>query len=294
MDLAQTKSRNGIKALALNGRLAKYALPSLLLTYMVLAFTLPGVRDFYYWQIASGRTVIRFLFEAMFGMTLYALIFAVVMVVEPKTQPVLDRICGKKVIIGGGLSLLSVCLILTGLHVPGWWWTWLTVGVQVVTIMLVYLMLEHRIGYTKALIMGIALSGLAIGVWEIPYQIGLKLVYESNLPSSIMFHNMAREVMIEFAFIIPAVIVLMLYNSKYGIVNFSRWFWLFLGLTVGLYVYWFASGFWVEMTYDWANYQWVQHPVDVVAKTVYRASKVTLALAMVSLVWKNWNWRVGQ
>lgn len=292
MDLAQGESKNSIKALVLNGRLTKYALPSLLLVYMVLAFALPGARDFYYWQTTSGRMAIRFLFEAMFGMTLYALAFAVVMMVEPKTQAVLDRICNKKVVVVGGLSLLAVFLALTGFHVPGWWWTWLTVGIQVATIILVYLALERRIGYAKALITGVALSGLAIGVWEVPYQIGLKLVYESNLPSSLMFANMRREILIEFAFIIPAVIILWYYHSQYKIINFNRWFYLCLSVTVGLYAYWFLSGFWVEMTYDWSNQQWIQHPVDVIAKTVYRASKVALALAMVSLVWKNWRWRL--
>lgn len=285
--MEQTKTLNGWikeKTVTINGKLAKYRLPSLILSYLILSFTLPTVRNFFYWQATTGRETIYALFQLMFGLTLYPIPLIAVMEAYPRVRVWLDKFFHKQMVMSMGLFLLTMCLLLTYQQVAGWWWTWLTIGVQLCVLLLAYLVLERRVSPTEAVMIGIGLMGISIGLWEIPYQIGLKIYYEAYLPTHVLVYNLRREILIELPFIAGGVMILWIYHKKYKLVNFNKWFWLFTGLTIGLYTYWFATGFWVEMTYDWVNYQWIQHPIDIVAKTIYRASKVTLALAMVSLV----------
>lgn len=285
MEQAQTfNGRVKEKVATINGKLVKYGLPSLILSYMLLSFILPTTRNFFYWQATTGNEVIFVLFQAMFGLTLYPILLIAIIDVYPRVKIRLDNLLHKQVVIGTGLFLLAMCFLLTLQQAPGWWWTWLTVGVQLCILLLAYLLLEKRTSPTEAVIIGIGLMGISIGLWEIPYQIGLKLFHEAYLPAQVLMYNLRREILIELPFIAGGVAILWIYHRRYKLINFSKWFWLFLGLTTGLYAYWYLSGFWVEMTYDWINYEWVQHPLDVVASTVYKASKVTLALALVSLL----------
>jgi hypothetical protein len=248
---------------------------------MVISFSLPVARDFVVWQ--SHKTEFGIMFQVMFGFSILPVPLIPIMNAYHKVRAFLDRIFNRNLVIVVALTTLFSCLLLTGLHIGGLGWTWLTAGVQVSTILLAYLMLEGRVYPVEAMLIGIGLVGIAVGSWEIPYQVGLKLNYETALPHAVMMNNLKREVLIETPFIMGGIYILFLYKAK-NVIHFNRWFWLLLAATIGLYAYWFLSGFWVEMTYDWTSYQWVQHPVDIVAKTVYRASKVTLALALLSLL----------
>lgn len=269
-----------------DGQLAKYGPPSLILGYMLLSFTLPTTRNFFYWQATTSKETIYFFFQLMFGLTIYPIPLIAIINTYPRAKAQLDRLLHKQVVIGTGLFLLSMCLLFTLQQVAGWWWTWLTVGVQVCILLLTYLILERKVSPTEAVIVGIGLMGISIGLWEIPYQVGLKLYHEAYLPTQIWIYNLRREILLELPFIIGGVTILWIYHTRYKIINFNRWFWLFFGLTVGLFTYWFMGGFWVEITRDWVNELWIQHSLDIVGSTVYKASKVTLALALVSLVWQ--------
>ena len=259
------------------------------LCYLILSFSLPIKRDFLVWQ-AINDTTLAYVFALFFGFTLYS--FGVLILGNgfPKIAKVLNQICSKKVIYPICFGTLGLTLVLTALHIPGFWWTWTSLGAQVCTVLLTYLILEKKTQPYEAIIAGLGLSGIAIGIWEIPYQWGMGFIYYPKwLPPEALSAHIIYQTLIELPLIIMGILILIVLNRKYKIVSFSKWFWIFLAVTTGLYICWFLTGFQQEVVYNWDSQQWVQTPMNMIVKTIYRASKVTLALGLISLMWKGKN-----
>lgn len=262
--------------------------------YMVISFVSPTTRDFFYWQARTGKEFVSIAFQLMFGITTFPLILELLNESFPIIKKTIDKLITANMVIYTIVFIMIMCLYFTAMRIPGWWWTWLTIGLQLIVIAATALALKHKVSPSTWLFAGIALMGINIGLWEIPYQIGLKLVWENYLPLRGLLMGMATEIIKELAFIVGGVILLAVLQEKYKILQFNKWFWIFLSATVILYILWFTTGFWVEMTYDWNTYEWIQHPVNYWAKLDYRLSKVTLTLAMISLVWHNMEFKGGR
>lgn len=252
---------------------------------MLLSFILPINRDFFAWQ-ESSNTILYYIFQLFFGLTLYAFFVLILGNGYPKIAKFFNLICNKKVIYFICLTVLVITLILTALHIPGIWWTWTSFGVQICTLLLTYFILEKKIQPYEAIITGLGFAGIAIGIWEIPYQWGINIIYYTGQISQEIINNqLIYQTSIELPLIIMGILSLIIINRKYNIINFNRYFWILLAVTIILYVCWFLTGFQQEMLYNWETNQWEQSPMNMIVKSIYRASKVTLALSLISLIW---------
>jgi len=254
---------------------------------MVVSFSLPTARDFYNWQDKSGQDTIGTMFYLMFGMTMYPIPFIFLMRFSKRFKAFMDYVLNRKLVIGAGMAVLFTCLLLTALHIPGWWWTWMTFGVQIAIVVLAVTLLRGRASNAESFIIGVGLMGISIGLWEIPYQVGLKLMHEYKLyDHDYIMRNMLREILIEIPFILGGIYIMLIYGKWLKIVNFNKWFFLFITGCIALYTTWFLTGLWVEI--NWVvvddKWVWVQNPLNLTAKTIYRASKVALALGLVALL----------
>jgi len=225
------------------------------------------------------------MFQLMFGLSAYPILLIPLVNSYEKFRNRMNWFCEKVVVKSLVLALIA-CLVLTAFHVVGWWWTWLTIGVQLCIPLLAYIILKNRAHPIEALIIGIGLMGISIGLWEIPYQIGLGYIWNQHQAIDTINQAVIREVAYELPFIIGGIIILAIYQDKYKLLSFNKWFWFFMSSTVGLYLTWFLTGFWVEMTFDIEADMFIQHPVNMTARTIYRASKVALALGLVALILK--------
>lgn len=255
--------------------------------YLLLAFILPASRDFFDWQATDGASTIHHFFQLMFGIPLYFLLPMLLYDIYPNSKGarILDRIFSKNIILPIGILALCTFLLLTVIGVPGYWWTWLTVGIQICIVLLIVILLQKRLKPTEAFILGVGFMSISIGLWEIPYQIGLHLIHQVNyMAPEMVQQGIIREVTIEMAFIIGGAIIVYFYQYKYKLIRFTKPFWILSSLFVAGYTLWVTTGMWVEMIWDDINKVWLQQPIDYGAKVLYRSTKVMLALVPISLV----------
>jgi hypothetical protein len=185
-----------------------------------------------------------------------------------------------------GIAILLACIILEAAPIAGWWWTWLTVGLHIATILLA-VVLAHCKGLESihGIILGMAVVAIAVGLWEIPYQILRLNFVDLNTTPEIIRRMVASETLIELPLIIGGALTLWFYQQQHKILNFKWPFWTLLLLTAGLYTAWWALGFDQEVIFDWQTNTYIQLPTDITTKTIYRASKATLALTLLSPLW---------
>ncbi len=204
----------------------------------------------------------------------------------------LNRLCRKEVVYPICYTILALCAITTlAGNTTGFWWTWFSLGLLVATALLSYIFVQNKVTPVEAIIISCATSSLWRGIWEIPYQIGLKLYYDMPQPqvtAPILRHMIAYEIAIELMLILGGIIILLYYHWKYGILNFrSSLFKYGLLAYILLMASWYISGFWVDVYYDWTKLSWVytEH-WDKISMVIYKTSKVALALSIAGLLIK--------
>jgi hypothetical protein len=256
---------------------------------MVLTFAIPVSRDFV--RVATegsapSKILASGIFQLQFGLGLFAFLMAVIVNEWPKVSHTLSRIFNYRLIMTIGIAILLACIILEAAPIAGWWWTWLTVGLHIATILLA-VVLAHCKGLESihGIILGMAVVAIAVGLWEIPYQILRLNFVDLNTTPEIIRRMVASETLIELPLIIGGALTLWFYQQQHKILNFKWPFWTLLLLTAGLYTAWWALGFDQEVIFDWQTNTYIQLPTDITTKTIYRASKATLALTLLSPLW---------
>jgi len=268
--------------------------------YMVLTFTYLFRRHLH--NNIAGLPIIEKFHALCQGVTIPLLLLMFLVSAYPNSRVVkwLNSISNKKLIYPIGYIILTTCVILTLTEVRGLWWTWFSAGLIIAIILLVIASIgKELMPIEKAIIAG-GIASLWIGIWEIPYQIGLKLTYDASFPqvtSELVNHMIAYEVMIELPLILGGFAILWYYQDKYGnIVKLNRYFILFIATYIALITAWYATGFWVDIHYDWGNSIWVYtNNFDKTSMAIYKASKVALALSLVALIWRGkGNYKKGE
>jgi len=203
-----------------------------------------------------------------------------------------ERVMTYKTIYITGLLVLGICAVLTfnGI-VQSYWWTWFSVGLIVAIIL--YTMTLLNVPSYDAFIIGAAVATIWRGVWELPYQIGMKLTYDApHITGEVLNRLLNYEVIAEMPLIIGGGIILYYYHNKYKVLNINRYVLIFGALYMALTTLWFVTGFWVELSYNWQFGQWfAAREINYGAMATYKASKVALGLALAYIVkgatWSN-------
>lgn len=239
------------------------------------------------WSGLSNLKLVQILFETQLYVAILFVPVVLVLLDSPRSRFSVwwNRIINFRLVLVCGFAMLIATILLTVYGIPGYWWMWQTLGLLVAAIILTVIILRGRINTGETVLTGGAFVCLACGLWEIPYQIGLKYIYD--LPQIGMAEAIIwvrSEIAIELPFIMGGGAILLLQNYKYHFLNFNYWSLLLFGLAAGFYLAWFATGFWVDVSYNWDTHTWIQSDPNAGAMLIYRASKAFTVLGFVSLV----------
>ena len=244
----------------------------LLFGYLLTYFLLPIRRVIYEdWDATSWQASF---FQLHTWTPLLALTYYIIV---PKKEA-LDRflnIGNLKTIV---LIVLGIFLLLSIFKVAGWWWTWLTLGVHLTTIILVADLVKSRVSNTKAVLLGIGITSIAAGIWEIAYQIGYYNFF--NRADNISVNHLITQVLFVTPLIIGGLAVLFALKVKITPNLLSV---LFTLLGIITFILWVLLGFWVDIIYSWEQGKWVYTDYNYIQMVVYRASKSLLALGLILL-----------
>lgn len=258
--------------------------------YLALTFLLPyqKVLDLS-WQ--SEFSLLEKSFGVFyFNITLFCLALMLVAKKYNKLENLLNKICSVEIIYSASISVLIITLFLTALNITGLWWAWLSFGLQVCTILLAYILLKDKMQKYEAIMVGVALASIAMAIWEIPYQWGLTVL---TFPDNLIVEKIISEIQVQMQPLIGSFGLLFIINRKYSIIKFNKYFYTFLAITILLYIGLFLNGFHTDMFYDWGKQQYIYNNETLLDRLFHKGSKVTLALCLVSLIFKKeaikWN-----
>lgn len=153
-------------------------------------------------------------------------------------------------------------------------------------LLLVYSMMRKYTGDIQAFLLGVGLVCMMVGIWEIPYQWGMKLINDAPQLGRDVAINMAWcETIKELPTILGGAILVVVVNIKNKILSVKPITVLLLLMYIYMVIYLVCSGFWTDLWYDWSSYSWVssQH-FDVLSMFLIKGSKAILLLFFISLL----------
>lgn len=180
-----------------------------------------------------------------------------------------------------GFASLAVCCLLTALQIPGWWWTWMTLGVHICTFMLIANILHQKVDSEHVAVIAAAATLFTMGLWEAMYHISYWKVYDRDIGISVEF--MLKSVRFVLPWIVVPYVVLYFYSGWGLILRSSKYSLMYAGLFLLTFGTWIVSGMWVDIHYNWATFNWEYTRFDYVQMMLYKSSKILLALTVASL-----------
>lgn len=196
----------------------------------------------------------------------------------------INKIITRKNIYALSYLIISIVILLTLTgNTIFYWWTWFSFGLMIAITM--FAMSIINIPSVDAFMLGAGIATLWRGFWEIPYQIGLKLIYDAPQISKPLLNSLIRyEIAAELPLIIGGVVLIWFYTSKHKLFNFNKHAVSFLLIYLVATILWFTNGLWVEIHYDWEASKWIaMDNINYSAMATYKFSKVALALGFVYL-----------
>ena len=235
------------------------------------------------WALSLGQAI-PFIF----------LMFIVTTFNKSKLVKWLNQICNKNAIYTIGIISLIACLTLTITEVKGIWWTWMSMGIIIATTVLIVARTEKIIMPIESIILACGITSLWRGLWEIPYQFGLKLMYDlpqSQITTETVIQMLSYEVLAEIPLVLGGILIIWYYHDKYkGLITFNKYFVGFFSAYILLTILWFVLGFWVDIYYDWGELKWYYtSSFNKMAMFIYKSSKLAMILSFISLVNKKKN-----
>ncbi len=257
---------------------------------MILTFTIPARRVLYTWEGSTAPIVTAIFSDGQFLLILglVVLALAVRFVGNNFLLRSLDSLLQPSRVVWATTVVLATFVVLTALKVPGLWWTWQTLGLHIGTVSLGCYILRNYMPPLRAILLSGGLVLIAMSSWEIVYQYGLW--YHNDLPQNIPIVHFINQFQFLkwFGLAGLAIVLLSAYPNSLRVRGLTI---LMLNLTIFMLTIWFATGFWLDIKYDWSTFTWYQTEseptVAALAMGVYRSSKVFLNLAMLSLIWRH-------
>jgi hypothetical protein len=241
-------------------------------SFIIIAFLLPVRRDLP--EDASTNVLAYWLFELHIWLPLLLTVFVALRSNSPSLNFVANLRFWNIVI----LILLPVFMVLTLAGVPGLWWSWPTLGTHLTTVMLAANLTSPRLKDLHALALGVGIVSFAAGFWETIYQIGYYQHYD--ISQGVLFQHTANQLVR----ISPLTITGLGIIIAYGHIRITTTT-IILSILCGLGLWiWLYGYMWVDIYYDWTAGEWgFSSHFNFWEAILYRSTKATLALALISL-----------
>lgn len=256
------------------------------LVYSTLTFLLPYRRVLWNWT--EDRPASTILFHTV--STYMAVIFIVPMIaiaLWPNSwfSKLADSITNRKLVVLTSYTILALCLTMAITQTTIVWFTFLSFGLMVTIVLLTMAVLKGRVKASESFIVGVAIVALWRGLWEIPFQAGQKYFYDlPQLPAEAVLRLFANVLWVVAPLVLGGLAILMFYQWRYRLINFNKWFWIFMSAYVWMMILWVYTGFWLEKIYVWKIHWWIMTPDNYASLVIYKSSKVFMALGLVSLL----------
>ncbi len=217
-------------------------------------------------------------FHDVFNIHFWTPLLLATLVILRQNSPSLNAVAKVKVWNWIVVGLLLLFLVLTIMGVKGLWWTWITLGVHLSTVMLVANATRSKLGDLKSLTLGVGIASFAAGIWEIVFIIGYYQHYD--VPQGIDISHLYAQVVQISPLAIGGIGVAIAFRSpKLSWLSTSM-----LMLSVVSISYWIFGDMWVDVIFDWQKGVYVYtEPFRRDQAILYRSSKATLALGLVGL-----------
>ena len=250
------------------------------LTYLALAFALPLRRVLYEWPAERATAYELFFFmHPWLSASLLIPVFGYELLAKTRIPGTLDRAFSIRNINVAVYASLLGFVVLEVARVPGLWWTWLTVGVHVATVGLIVNLTSGRLKPTQSLLLGLACACASAGLWEVLYQVGYYVHYDSGIAP---LTHVTGQIYFVLPLVIFGLLIVCYYYRKAGRTSL-----LFLAaasaLFAGAWAVWWSRGFWCDVVFNWSTNLWEYTEYNYLQAAVYRSSKVFLALMFTSL-----------
>lgn len=241
------------------------------------------------WANKSIVNTVSYIHGVSIGIPFYALMLLYFVMWFPKHRftKFLNRICNLNILIVILAIGIVISFLLFAINVPAIPSTWTSMAVLLAGILIVLSLLKDRVPNVIVVLAAIAINGMWVGFWEIPYQTALRLIYDMpQIGMSMAINWVIWEILVEVPMAGCGLWALIIINKKYHIVSFNTKWWIAISIYTALTITWITTGFWVDVWYDWSKAQWIQTTEwDKLNMFIYKASKAAIAIAFVSLVW---------
>lgn len=176
------------------------------------------------------------------------------------------------------LTVLVILFLLTIFKVPGWWWTWFTVGLHIATAALVIEGLRFNVTPAIASVAAVGVVSFNIGFWEALYQAYYWKTYDRGIVD-------VSHLIVTVQFLSPLILGGLGLMAVAGIgkafPQFNFGFILYAGLFTAGFFTWVTTGMWVDIVYNWSTGIWVYTEDNDAALRLYRGTKVALAMSFI-------------
>lgn len=251
--------------------------------YMALTFLLPIRRPIFVWQDAESSMFTWIVNEGQYYLMIFVIYIVAMTFNLKKFNNLMDKITQDKIMYPLGYFIMVSMLTLFIIKAPGLGWTWSTVGIHLMTVVLITVLLGKKIGSGRAFCLGTGFVFLIVGLWEIPYQYGMWKYYDLPQGYGIWsFYNQLR-FMSPFVFFGLYIVAYILFMERKKL-KYHKLVFIPLGYAVCSYLLWFATGFWCDIYFNWSINQWVHNDPNYLAMMLYRTSKVASAFIPIMLL----------
>lgn len=253
--------------------------------YAILTFVLPIRRVIYVWQESHVSLFAYLVNPGQYIVMCFFLVLTIYLAIDKGLLNLLNRVISFKFIAVVIYLVIVSTLILHILKVPGLWWTWTTIGLHIITVLIAPFLLAKYLTKVEAILLASGCVFFIMGIWEIIYQYGLYTVYD--IPQGQSNANFITQInfMLPFSLIGLMIVAIIVWNNK-QLITFKILPLALTGYTALAFILWFATGFWCDIVYDWSKMAWYQTDANIWSMMLYRSSKVSANLALLTL-WRN-------
>lgn len=245
-------------------------------TYIIALAYLVGYMTILANYILLDRAKVTDVIHTAFDLQWYLPLIIMLPFMHNKILSLVNKIANLKIINTGYILIIFACIFLHFLHVPGWWWTWTTIGLLASIIVLITNILATKIKTGEAALLSLGIAFVFMGTWEIVYQTGL-LMYHSDLAfGRYGFQSYIQVVLKNILWALQglAITFFVLYRNRKTIkVSFNNASKISFAIYIILTAYWFLSG----MPTVWKT------PEFSFMMLVIRATKVFYALGIIAM-----------
>lgn len=194
----------------------------------------------------------------------------------PKLMTMLNKLTNVKAWILGGFIALAVCIALQLMSKEGLWWTWSTIGLLLVLVILAMLLTKDRTSSGEGFLLGCSCALIAAGVWEMIYQTGL-LLYHDFFGGG-MHSYIVVVTPLSTWIIVGAIILLAILNKHKGLIHANSALITSIALFAIFTAIWFANGMYIPLWWYKGAGPFLNDPNPLMMSMI-RGSKAFLFLA---------------